>query len=304
MGTPDFASAVLAALVESRHEVTAVVTQPDKPKGRGHKMLPTPVKVYAAEYGIPVYQPERIKGGELMPILETANPDLTVVAAYGKIIPAEALNYAKYGAFNVHASLLPHLRGAAPIQRAVINGDAETGVTIMQMDAGLDTGDMLLSESTPIGEYETSGELFDRLADMGAKLLLAAIDKAERGELTPVPQGDAHTYAPPIKKDEARIDWSNSAREISKLVCGMNPAPFAYTYYKGEPIKIVAGEYTENDTGKPCGTVLGEIKNKGLEIAVSGGTYIITELRPAGKKCMRAVDYLRGHRIDSGEMFE
>ena len=304
MGTPDFAAAALKALVKSRHEVAAVVTQPDKPKGRGHKMTPPEVKVTAIEYGIPVYQPERVKNGELTEILETVKPDITVVAAYGKIIPEDALNYAKYGAVNIHASLLPKLRGAAPIQWAVINGDKKTGITTMQMNAGLDTGDMLLKEETEIGEYETAEELFDRLAAMGADLILKTLDKLEKGEIIPEKQNESeHTYAPQIKKEDAHIDWSRSAREVSKLVCGMNSWPLAYTYYKNEAVKIINGEWTENTTEKCPGAVMGLVKGKGLEVACGEGTYIIKTVKFPGGKKMNIEDYIRGHEFDFSEIF-
>ncbi len=299
MGTPDFADAALKALISSRHEVAAVITRPDKPKGRGHKLMPPEVKVTALENNIPVYQPERIGNGELDEILEKYVPELTVVAAYGKIIPEKALNYAKYGAVNIHASLLPKLRGAAPIQRAVINGDRETGVTVMQMNAGLDTGDILSVEKTEIGEYETSAELFERLAVIGSRLLLETIDKIEEGSVIPEKQDDAaHTYAPPVKREEALVDWTRPAREISKLVCGMNSWPLAYTYYKGAVMKIIEGEWTDKKSCCPPGSVIGAVKGKGLEIAAGKGTYIIKTAQFAGTKRMPIIDYIRGHEFD------
>lgn len=297
MGTPDFAAASLRALVEAGMNVIGAVSQPDKPKGRGHKLMPTDVKIAAEEAGIPVYQPQSLKNGELSEILDELRPDLIVVAAYGKILPEYIISYPKYGCINVHASLLPKYRGAAPIQQAIINGEKTTGITTMLMDNGLDTGDMLLQAETEIGEYETAEELFDRLAKIGGELLIETIEKIS--EITPRPQDDGEsTYAPMIKRDDAVIDWGKTPREISKLICGMNSWPLAQTLYKGEPLKIVSAEVTEGN-GK-CGEILSLDKGKGLKVAANGGAMYIKTAQFAGSRKMNVEDYARGHEIEIG----
>lgn len=299
MGTPDFAAASLNAMINAGLDVRAAVSQPDKPKGRGHKLQPTDVKVAAQNAGIPVYQPQTLKNGELTELLDEIKPELIVVAAYGKILPEYIINYPKYGCINVHASLLPKYRGAAPIQWAIINGEAETGVTIMQMDKGLDTGDMLMTEKTEIGMYETAGELFDRLAQIGGKLLVNAIEKIENNDITPVSQNhEEHTYAPMLSRETGKIDWSKSAAEISKLICGMNPWPLAYTSYNGEPLKIIEAVITEGN-GKP-GEILSLDKGKGLTVAAGGGALCIKTAQFAGSRKMSVEDYARGHEIKIG----
>ena len=299
MGTPDFAAASLNAMINAGLDVRAAVSQPDKPKGRGHKLQPTDVKVAAQNAGIPVYQPQTLKNGELTEVLDEIKPELIVVAAYGKILPEYIINYPKYGCINVHASLLPKYRGAAPIQWAIINGEAETGVTIMQMDKGLDTGDMLMTEKTEIGMYETAGELFDRLAQIGGKLLVNAIEKIENNDITPVPQNhEKHTYAPMLSRETGKIDWSKSAEEISKLICGMNPWPLAYTSYNGEPLKIVEAVVTEGN-GKP-GEILSLDKGNGLRVAAGSGALCIKTAQFAGSRKMSVEDYARGHEIKTG----
>lgn len=299
MGTPDFAAASLNAMINAGLDVRAAVSQPDKPKGRGHKLQPTDVKVAAQNAGIPVYQPQTLKNGELTEVLDEIKPELIVVAAYGKILPEYIINYPKYGCINVHASLLPKYRGAAPIQWAIINGEAETGVTIMQMDKGLDTGDMLMTEKTEIGMYETAGELFDRLAQIGGKLLVNAIEKIENNDITPVPQNhEEHTYAPMLSRETGKIDWSKSAEEISKLICGMNPWPLAYTSYNGEPLKIVEAVVTEGN-GKP-GEILSLDKGEGLRVAAGSGALCIKTAQFAGSRKMSVEDYARGHEIKTG----
>ena len=299
MGTPDFAAASLNAMINAGLDVAAAVSQPDKPKGRGHKLQPTDVKIAAEAAGIPVYQPEKLKNGELMGLLDEIKPELIVVAAYGKILPEYIINYPKYGCINVHASLLPKYRGAAPIQWAIINGEKETGVTIMKMDKGLDTGDMLITEKTEIGMYETAGELFDRLAVMGGELLVKAISQIEN--LTPTPQNhDEHTYAPMLTKETGRIDWSKSAFEISKLICGTNPWPSAYTTYLGDTVKIMSAQLCEGNGEK--GEILSLDKGKGLKVSTGDGALYIKEVQFAGSKRMNVEDYARGHEIKIGEI--
>lgn len=299
MGTPDFAAASLRALIDAGYDVVGAVSQPDKPKGRGHKLCPTEVKTAAQESGINVYQPETLKNGELQPILDELRPDLIVVAAYGKILPEYIINYPQYGCVNVHASLLPKYRGAAPIQWAIINGDKITGVTTMKMDKGLDTGDMLLKAETEIGEYETAEELFERLAKIGGELLIKTIDKMEKGEITPQPQNhDEHTYAPMISRETGRIDWAKSPREVCKLICGMNSWPLAHTLYKGDILKIAEAVIADGN-GKH-GEILSLDKGRGLKVASGDGAVYIKTAQFALSKRMNVEDYARGHEIEIG----
>lgn len=301
MGTPDFAAATLKAVINAGLNIVGVVSQPDRPKGRGHKFVPTEVKSVALEANLPVFQPEKLKNGELQGILDELQPDLIVVVAYGKILPDYIIDYPKYGCVNVHASLLPKYRGAAPIQRAIINGEETTGVTTMKMDSGLDTGDMLLKAETEIGEYETSEELFDRLAEIGGELLLKTIKGLEENSITPIPQNhEEHTYAPMITRETGVIDWSKSARAISKLICGMNSWPLASTKYKGGVLKIVSAVVCTDNSDKAPGTVISLDKGKGLKVSCGDGTlYIVTAQFPNSKK-MNVEDYARGHEIETG----
>lgn len=301
MGTPDFAASSLKALINAEKNIVGVVSQPDKRKGRGHKMAPTDVKVVAIENNIPVYQPEKIKNGELMPVLDELKPDVIIVVAYGKILPDYVLSYPKYGCINAHASLLPKYRGAAPIQWAIINGETKTGVTTMQMDAGLDTGDMLLTAETEIGEYETAEELFDRLAIIGGELLIKTLDSLESGTLNPIKQDDGKScYAPLIKRETGIIDWKRNAKEISCLIRGMNSWPLASTSYKDGVLKIVTAEISNENSPEAAGTILALEKGKGLKVACGEGTiYIKTAQFPESKK-MNVEDYARGHKIEIG----
>lgn len=302
MGTPDIAAKCLKTLLDSNLTVVGAVSQPDKPKGRGHKMQPTDVKITASEAMIPVFQPEKIKSGELMPILEELKPDLIAVVAYGKILPKYVLDYPKYGCVNMHASLLPKLRGAAPIQWAVINGDKETGVTTMLMDEGMDTGDILLSKSLEIGEYETSEELFLRIGEIGGELLKETILNITT--ITPERQKeDGATYAPMLTKEMGHINWSEPTDKISKLICGMNSWPLAYSFYKDEVIKIISAIKGESANGEN-GEILGFEKGKGIRVKTSDGSIYITELQFSGGKKMSADDYLRGHNIEIGTVLK
>lgn len=301
MGTPDFAAESLNAMIRANMNVVGVISQPDKPKGRGHKLVPTEVKVAAQEAGIDVYQPEKLKNDALMPLLEELKPDLIVVTAYGRILPEYIINYPKYGCINVHASLLPKYRGAAPIQWAIINGEKLTGVTTMKMDKGLDSGDILLKKETQIGEYETAEELFDRLALLGGELLVETINNIE--SITPIPQNhEEHTYAPMITKETGKIDWSKSAREISCLICGLNSWPLAYTTYKGEIVKIVTAKVTDgkNEAGK----ILSLEKGKGLKVACGEGAIYIEVAQFPNSKKMNIEDYARGHEIEIGTVLK
>lgn len=300
MGTPDFAAAILERLSKTGHEITAAVSQPDKPRGRGHKLMPTEVKKKAMELNIPVYQPETMKNEAFLPELNKLKPDMIIVAAYGKLLPPYIIDYPKYGCINVHASLLPKYRGAAPIQWSIINGEEKTGVSIMRMDYGLDTGDVISMEETPIGEYETSEQLFDRLAVIGAQLLVRTMDKIFDGSASYTKQNhDEQTYAPMISRKTAVIDWYASARAISKLICGMNSYPLAQTTYKGKGLKIADAEVTSDGSGRP-GEIIGLVKNKGLLVACGEGALYLKNVQFEGSKRMYVEDYARGHAIEPG----
>lgn len=299
MGTPDIAARSLEYLVRQGYNVVCAVTQPDKPKGRGHKLMPTEVKKEAIKYNIDVYQPESLKNGELSPVLEEYSPDLIAVVAYGKILPEYVLNFPKYGCINMHASLLPKYRGAAPIQWSVINGEEYTGVTTMKMDKGLDTGDMLLSSRIEIGEYETSEELFERISELGAAVLAETIENIEN--ITPKPQNhDEHTYAPMISKEMGKIDWNNDKKTISKLICGMNSWPLAYTEYKGETVKIITAKKSETVENGENGEIIRHEKGKGLLVKCDDGGIWLEIIQFAGGKKMHIDDYLLGHTIEIG----
>ena len=302
MGTPDIAAKCLETLIEGGVNVVGAVSQPDRPKGRGHKLAPTDVKIMAEKVGIPVFQPEKIKSGELLPVLDELKPDLIAVVAYGKILPEYVLEYPQYGCINMHASLLPKLRGAAPVQWAVINGEKETGVTTMLMDKGLDTGDILLREKLEIGEYETSEELFLRIAESGGKLLLKTVINID--DLTPQKQNDKlATYAPMLTKEMAHIDWNEGTDRISKLICGMNSWPMAYSFYKDDILKIISavkGDMCKGENGE----LISVEKGKGLRVKTSDGSIYIKELQFAGSKRMSAEDYLRGHEIEFGTILK
>lgn len=299
MGTPDFAVYSLAALIKE-HEVTAVISQPDKPKGRGKKMQPTPVKVLAEENNIPVYQPARIKDDEFCDFLETIEADLFVVVAYGQILSERILNMPKYGCINVHGSLLPKYRGAAPIQWSVINGDTLTGVTIMYMDKECDTGDMIIKENIDITPDDTYETLHDKMAPVGADLLIKAIKLIENNGARAEKQDNSiATYAPMIKKDLGHIDWTKSAEEIRNLVRGLNPMPGAYTSYNGEIIKIWNCEVIDK-----CNGTAGEIteidSKKGFTVCCGSKSLIIIQMQAKGGKRMNTSDYMRGHSIEKG----
>lgn len=302
MGTPNIAAECLTALCDAGMNVVGAVSQPDRPKGRGHKLQPTEVKSAAEAAGIPVFQPETIKNGELMPVLDELKPDLIAVVAYGKILPEYVIDYPPKGCINVHASLLPKLRGAAPVQWAVINGDKETGVTTMLMDKGLDTGDMLLCEKTQIGEYETSDELFERITEIGARLLIKTIREID--SIKPIPQEhDKHTYAPMITKETAHIDWSKTTAEISKFICGMNSRPMAYCVYKGENVKIISAVKGGAANGEN-GEIIGFTKGKGLQIKTADGSIYVTCAQFPNSKRMSIEEYLRGHEIEYGTILK
>ena len=300
MGTPDFAVPTLNKLYESEHEIAAVFTQPDKPKGRGYKLAPPPVKVLALEHGTPVYQPESLKKQpEMWDVLKEIAPDVIVVAAYGKILPKQVLDIPKYHCVNVHGSLLPKYRGAAPIQWSVLNGDDETGITTMLMGEGLDTGDILLQRSTPIGENETAAELFDRLAEIGADLLIETLEKLEKGEITPVKQDEElATYASILTKDMCMIDFNKPVKEVHKKICGLSDWPCAVTTLDGKRLKVFRSQIVKDKTpGHQAGTV---VDTKQFCVCCADGVIKLTEVQAEGSKRMRSEDYLRGKPITPG----
>ncbi|MDO5547249.1 MAG: methionyl-tRNA formyltransferase [Eubacteriales bacterium] len=301
MGTPDFAVAALKRILQDGHDVVAVFTQPDKPQGRKMVLTPPEVKVCALEAGIPVYQPESFRNDSQLELLQQLDPEVIVVAAYGKLLPKYVLDLPKYGCINIHGSLLPKYRGAAPIQWAVINGEKTAGVTTMQMDVGLDTGDMLLKAETEVGENETAGELFDRLAELGADLISETLTRLPEG-IPATPQDEAQSsYAAMLKKEMAVIDWTKSAQEIHNLVRGLNPWPVALTTLGSKRLKVFETRMTDRTSGKKPGEVIGSDPKKGLEICCGDGTVLsVTEVQLVGKKRMGACDYLRGHAIAEG----
>lgn len=300
MGTPDFAVNTLEGIIGAGHEVAAVVTQPDKAQGRSGELKMPPVKVKALEHGLKVYQPARLRTSEVIKELEAIAPDVIVVVAFGQILSKNVLELPKYGCVNVHASLLPKYRGAAPIQWAVINGDEESGVTTMLMDEGVDTGDILLTERYRLAPDETGGSLFDKLADMGAGLLVKTLEGLEDGSIIPKPQGEGATHAAKLDKAFGNIDFTRSAAEIERLVRGLDPWPSAYTYLDGKVLKIwKAGVDREYHGGDAPGTVY-RADGKNIYAAAGGGGLIIKELQLEGKKRMDAEAFLRGSRIAAG----
>ncbi len=310
MGTPDFAVETLKTLIASKHEVIGVVTQPDKPKGRGTKMQFTPVKEVAVEAGIEVYQPQKVKTPEFVEVLKKLNPDVIVVVAFGQILSKEILELPKYGCLNVHASLLPKLRGAAPIQWSVINGDKYSGVTIMQMNEGLDTGDMLLTEKYELSEKETGGSLFDKLAGFGGPMILKVLDMAEEGSLQPVKQKEEeHTYAKMLSKATGKIDFSQSAVQIERLIRGLNPWPSAFTHLGEKMLKIWEADVLSEKEADKKGVsdsqaAAGEITatdKESITVKTGDGYLVIHSLQLEGKKRMDTGSFLRGYHVDKGD---
>ncbi|MBP3379363.1 MAG: methionyl-tRNA formyltransferase [Ruminococcus sp.] len=299
MGTPDFAVPCLRKLAESCHEVAAVFTQPDKPKGRGYKMVPTPVKAAAAEYDIPVYQPLSLRKGEdaeaAMDILHNIAPDLIVVTAYGQILPKEILELPKFGCINIHASLLPRYRGAAPINWVLLNGEEETGVTSMQMSEGLDTGDMLIKKSVKIGENETYSELYSRLAEIGGEVLEETIAALEAGSLTPEKQDDdLSCYSPMIKKEMSALDFTRTAAEVHNVIRGVT----GFTMMGGKRLKVFASEISHNIAPAGPGEIVDTEK---FAVSCSDGAVIFREIQLEGGKRMKTEDFLRGRKLTLGE---
>lgn len=320
MGTPDFAVPALKALAESaKHEVSLVVTQPDRPRGRSGKPAPSDVKLCAEQYGIPVFQPEKVREEAAVERLRRENADIFVVAAFGQLLPKTILEMPRFGCINIHGSLLPAYRGAAPVQWAVLDGQKEAGDTIMQMNEGLDTGDILMQESIPLSTDETAGSLYDKLSSMGGPLLLKALDAIEAGTVTPVPQGDSGThYAKMLRKEMGNIDWTKSAEEIGRLVRGLNPWPSAYTHWNGKMLKIWMAETVTQEelSALGCdekngmdlkeaqpGTVMIVTKDT-LMVQTGDGLLALTELQMEGKKRMPVQAFLMGCRLQTGEKLE
>jgi methionyl-tRNA formyltransferase len=301
MGTPDFSVPTLEQLVQSKHEVIAVVTQPDKPKGRGKKVTYTPVKEVAIQNNIDVYQPKRVRDTEFINIVKKLNPDVIVVVAFGQILSKELLEIPKLGCINIHASLLPKYRGAGPIQWSIINGEKTTGVTTMFMDVGLDTGDMLLKEEVIIETDETGGSLHDKLSSIGGNLLLETLEGLESGDIDRVKQNDEEsTYAPMLDKKMGNIDWTKSANEIEQLIRGLNPWPSAYSNLDGNMVKIWKAEIINTNKMYEAGTICDIIKNKGFVVQCKEKGLLITELQLQGKKRMETAAFLRGANVEVG----
>ena len=299
MGTPDFAAASLEALIASRHEIQAVVTQPDKPKGRKGELTPSPVKVVAEEKGIKVYQPLKVRDEEFVETLRAYNPDVIVVVAFGQIIPLSILKMPKFGCVNIHGSLLPKYRGAAPIQWAVLDGEKETGITTILMDEGIDTGDILLKKTIKIDMDETSGSLFDKLMALGAETILETLDELENGNLTPIKQGESPTaYAKMLTKAMGLIDFTRPAKELDCFVRGMDPWPSAYTLLSGKTLKLWKVRAVEG-SGK-AGSVI-DIGKESFTIACGEGAIEVLEVQLEGKKRMSAGDFLKGSTLNIGQ---
>ncbi len=303
MGTPEFAIPSLDMLLKEGYDVAAVVTQPDKPKGRGNKMSPPPVKEYAMEHGIEVLQPEKVKTEEFVEKIKAINPDLLVTAAYGKILPKSVLDIPKHGCINVHGSLLPKYRGAAPIQWSIINGEKVTGITTMYTDVGMDTGDMLVKAEIEITEDMTAGELHDKLSVLGAEVLKETLKRLENGTLERIPQNDEEaTYAPMMTKETGCIDWSKSSREIHNLVRGTNPWPGAYTFYNDKKMKIwMTSVISDEEHDSKAGTIL-KVSKDGIVVACGLGKLIIKEIQFENARKMSVEEYICGHKIDEGEL--
>ncbi|WP_196159020.1 methionyl-tRNA formyltransferase [Reinekea sp. G2M2-21] len=295
-GTPDFAAEHLRSLLGSEHKVIAVYSQPDRPAGRGRKLTASPVKALAQAHDIPVFQPLNFKSDEAVAELQALNADLMVVVAYGLILPQVVLDTPRLGCVNVHASLLPRWRGAAPIHRALLAGDTETGVTIMQMDAGLDTGDMLVTATCPIHQDDTSEKLHDRLIEVGGPALLQALDQLEQGTARPVKQDDSlANYAHKLDKAEGLIDWQLSAQEIDRQVRGLTPWPGAYTQWQGDNVRVHHAQVSEASTTAEPGSIVG-MSQQGFEVATADGVLLVTTLQLPGKKAMAVADILNARR--------
>ena len=303
MGTPDFAAGILQALLDSEYEVTAVFSQPDKPKGRKAVLQAPPVKELALQHKIPVYQPVKIRTEENVQILRDLAPDFIVVAAFGQIIPKSILDIPRFGCLNVHASLLPAWRGAAPIQWAIMNGDRETGVTIMRMDPGLDTGDIITQKPVPIAEDETGGSLFDKMMVTGAEEIIKTMRLIEAGEAvyTPQPEQSSTPYAKMLDRKSGLIDWSLPAVQIERMIRGLDPWPGSYTYEHGKMLKIWKAEVIDEENAGAPGTIV-RVTKDALQVQTGDGILSVLEIQPEGKKRMAVDAFLRGYRQTEGEL--
>ncbi|MGI9952328.1 methionyl-tRNA formyltransferase [Moorellaceae bacterium AZ2] len=306
MGTPQFAAVSLQALLDSSHRIVGVVTQPDRPKGRGRKVVFSPVKEIALEHALPLLQPRDLKDPQFLAALDGWGPELIVVVAFGRLLPPAVLNLPPRGCINLHASLLPRYRGAAPIQRAIINGEKETGVTTMYMVEKLDAGDIILQERVDIPPEMTAGELHDELAALGARLLVRTVDLLEAGQAPRFPQEERlATYAPPLRPEEEEIKWQKKADKIVNLIRGMNPLPGAFTWREGQRLKIYRARVMEERGGRAGGARPGEVvairPQEGFVVQAGQGQVLITEVQPSGKRIMTAAEYLRGYPLKVGE---
>jgi methionyl-tRNA formyltransferase len=300
MGTPDFAVNSLRALGESEDEVVAVVTQPDREKGRGRRMVPTPIKLLAQERQIPVLEPERVGDAHFLSRLKDYEPELVVVVAYGQILSRAVLDLPRFGCINVHASLLPKYRGAAPIQWAIIKGEERTGVTVMQMDEGMDTGEILLQKEISIAPEDNSETLSDRLSRLGADALRETLNLLKQGKLKAIAQDSSRaSYAPRLSREDGEIDWGKGAGEVGNLIRGMTPWPGAFTFMEGKTLKVFGAKVIEKKAGSPPGIITG-ISPQGLEVATGDGSLLITEVQLESKRRMPVADFLRGHRVEVG----
>jgi len=303
MGTPAFALPALEQLYNRNHPVIGVVTQPDRPHGRGQKEVAPPVKLLAQKLGLPVYQPEKVKDPAFLEIFHELNPEMVVVAAYGQILPKDIIDFPPLRCLNIHPSLLPKYRGAAPINWAIIRGETKTGVTIMHMDEGMDSGDILLQQETPIAAAENYGQLHDRLAIQGATLLIAAIDRMSAGTALPKPQEASEvTFAPRLKKETGMICWNSGVEDIVNLIRGLSPTPAAYTYLSGQVLKIFAASIEKGNPKDTPGQI-GVQTDRGLAVAAADGYVFLKEIQLAGKKRMTVDDFLRGYHLDPKTIF-
>lgn len=304
MGTPDFAVPTLEKLAQSEHSVITVVTQPDRPKGRGQGLTPPPIKIVAQKAGINVLQPEKAGAEEFIERLRDLKPDLIVVVAYGQILKKVVLEIPRYFCMNLHSSLLPKYRGAAPINRAIIEGEKESGVTTMKMDIGMDTGDILLTKKTPITDSDNAQTLHDRLSIAGASLVLETIARLEDNTLTPLPQDDAQiTYAPKLKKQDGLIPWEKDAVSLGNLVRGLEPWPGAFSFFQSKRLRLCAVETSSGQPEDLPGEIT-RISDHGIEVGTGKGRIVITELQPEGKKRMSAKSFLAGHKMLKGDLFD
>ena len=302
MGTPEPAKICLEALINAKEEIAAVITQPDRPKGRGLKLAPTSVKETAIHYNIPVFQPEKIKDKDVYDLIKGFKPDLIVIVAYGKILPKDIIDIPKFGTINVHASMLPKYRGAAPVQRALLNGEKFTGITVMKVTEELDAGDIILQESIPIYETDNTATLTEKLFKIGAQLLVKAVGQIKDGKAKYTKQDEKMvSFAPQLKKENGVIDWNKKAAEISDQIRAFDPWPGAFTYYKGKTLRILKAEHKARE-GCPEGKVIEIIKNRGFVIGGCEGALLVTEVQPESGKKMSAWEFISGHKLSIGDV--